>query len=401
MRKRSQTSPARVSLKELAARLNTSVCTVSKALRNQPKVSEAMRAKVLALADELGYEPNLAASSMARRHFRVAWIYPEAWPSYHLPLLRGGIHRAEVLRDFNLSVTPRDFHNFSDVNDCINAVKKAQDDGFDAMVVCPGTFATADQNKLSDFLSGLDCQVIQLGGNEIPPQSRICNVRQHSLLTGQMAGNLAAMLLPEGGSAGIIIGSMALDDHCNKVKGFSEMLNSKQSCRFAGYVEAFDVPEKAAGAVSNLLKKSPELAVLYVATENIHGVLSHLESCNLLGRIKIIGTGTSDDVNNGLRNGCIQFAIDEKPFLLGETAIDAVCRKIFLNSEVHKTFLIPSEIRIACQLDRDCSSDIISESSSRIFDEDQKNAANGFYFSASITLAILDMAKTFSLLNRQ
>ena len=141
-------------------------------------------------------------------------------------------------------------------------------------------------------------------------------------------------------------------------------------------MEAFDMPEKAAGAVSKLLKKSPELAVLYVATENIHGVLEHLESNSLLKNIKIIGTGTSDDVNNGLRNGSIQFAIDEKPCLLGETAIDAVCRKIFLNSELPKTFLIPSEIRIACQLDQQPSSNIISGDLSNLFEEVRQNAAN-------------------------
>ena len=85
--------------------------------------------------------------------------------------------------------------------------------------------------------------------------------------------------------------------------------------------------------------------------ENIKGVLDYLASCDLLGRIKIIGTGTSDEVNQGLRNGNIQFAIDEKPFLLGETAIDVMCRKLFLNLDLPKTFLIPSELRIACQLD--------------------------------------------------
>ena len=54
-----------------------------------------------------------------------------------------------------------------------------------------------------------------------------------------------------------------------------------------------------------LLQQEPDLAVLYVGTENIKGVLDYLASCDLLGRIKIIGTGTSDEVNQGLRNGNI------------------------------------------------------------------------------------------------
>lgn len=52
-------------LRELAERLGVSTATVSRALNDKPGVSAEMRKKVLLLAEELRYRPNLAARSLA------------------------------------------------------------------------------------------------------------------------------------------------------------------------------------------------------------------------------------------------------------------------------------------------------------------------------------------------
>ncbi|HEX2914516.1 MAG TPA: LacI family DNA-binding transcriptional regulator [Chloroflexia bacterium] len=51
-------------LNDLAKRLNVSVATVSRALNDKPGVGSEMRQKVLALADELGFVPNMTARSL-------------------------------------------------------------------------------------------------------------------------------------------------------------------------------------------------------------------------------------------------------------------------------------------------------------------------------------------------
>ncbi len=55
----------RIRLKDIAARLDLSVVTVSKVLRNQSDISPQTKARVLQLMKELGYRPNLAARSLA------------------------------------------------------------------------------------------------------------------------------------------------------------------------------------------------------------------------------------------------------------------------------------------------------------------------------------------------
>lgn len=55
---------ARVGLKQLAAQLGVDVSTVSRALRNDPRVKPETTASVRRLADELGYRPNTAARAL-------------------------------------------------------------------------------------------------------------------------------------------------------------------------------------------------------------------------------------------------------------------------------------------------------------------------------------------------
>lgn len=52
------------SVRDLAARLNVSRTTVSLALRNHPRISEEMRRRVQACAEELGYQPNAMVNAL-------------------------------------------------------------------------------------------------------------------------------------------------------------------------------------------------------------------------------------------------------------------------------------------------------------------------------------------------
>jgi LacI family transcriptional regulator len=68
----------KVDLKELAERLNLSVSTVSRALRDKYDISEKTKKRVLALAKELNYQPNPYASSLRQRKSRtIGVVIPE------------------------------------------------------------------------------------------------------------------------------------------------------------------------------------------------------------------------------------------------------------------------------------------------------------------------------------
>lgn len=67
-----------VTIKDIAERAGVSFSTVSKALRNSPLVHEKTKEKVLRIAQEMGYEPNIAARQLVSKKSHAIGV---VWPS--------------------------------------------------------------------------------------------------------------------------------------------------------------------------------------------------------------------------------------------------------------------------------------------------------------------------------
>ena len=69
-------------IKDIARRLSISSATVSRALNDKPGVSDSLRQRVLAVAAELNFTPNLAARSLvgARTHTVAFMVHQQAFP---------------------------------------------------------------------------------------------------------------------------------------------------------------------------------------------------------------------------------------------------------------------------------------------------------------------------------
>jgi LacI family transcriptional regulator len=63
-----------VTLVELAKAANVSASTVSRALRDDPRLKHETRGRIRLLADSLGYRPNLAARNLVTGHTRTFWL---------------------------------------------------------------------------------------------------------------------------------------------------------------------------------------------------------------------------------------------------------------------------------------------------------------------------------------
>ncbi|GAE92175.1 hexuronate utilization operon transcriptional repressor ExuR [Gracilibacillus boraciitolerans JCM 21714] len=67
-----------VTIKDIAKEANVSYSTVSKALNNSPLVKEITKQKILRVAKQMGYEPNLAAKQLVRKKTEVIGLL---WPT--------------------------------------------------------------------------------------------------------------------------------------------------------------------------------------------------------------------------------------------------------------------------------------------------------------------------------
>jgi LacI family transcriptional regulator len=79
-----------MNLKHIAAELNLSFSTVSKALRNSHEISDGTKKLVLAKAKELNYQVNPFASSLRKQKSKtIAVVIPEVVNDFFGPVING------------------------------------------------------------------------------------------------------------------------------------------------------------------------------------------------------------------------------------------------------------------------------------------------------------------------
>ncbi len=79
-----------VTIYDIAEKASVSIATVSRVLNKNPRVSPETRARVLKVADDLGYEPHPSAQSLARRKSSlVSAVIPMVTNYFFMEVLRG------------------------------------------------------------------------------------------------------------------------------------------------------------------------------------------------------------------------------------------------------------------------------------------------------------------------
>lgn len=102
----------RVTIKDIAKHLNINPSTVSRALRNQPDISNKVKEAVIQLADQLGYKPNYAAINLRKgKSNTIGLIIPEI-ANYFFPNVVKAVEAIIHERGYNLLILQS--------NDCLD-----------------------------------------------------------------------------------------------------------------------------------------------------------------------------------------------------------------------------------------------------------------------------------------
>lgn len=77
-------------IKEIAAKAHVSIATVSRALNNDPSVTDGTRTQILKIAERLDYRPNILARSFAQKKSNlIGLILPEISDEYFTEVIKG------------------------------------------------------------------------------------------------------------------------------------------------------------------------------------------------------------------------------------------------------------------------------------------------------------------------
>ncbi|MBU4367036.1 MAG: substrate-binding domain-containing protein, partial [Kiritimatiellae bacterium] len=300
-------SQPRITIKKLAEEIGLSVCTINKALNNKPRISPKTRDLVIKSAARFGYRPNTLAKALARPVLSIGFVYPDVWPSHTGLLIRGARESLERLRDHRVNSLLRPLPA-GDENSFISVIKDLAGNQVSGLIMCLFDYTTECLNKAWQILNEAKIPFVLLG-SDIPGGPQICSVWHDCHRCGRMAAEVLDWMTPNC-SVAVFIGRKGLLDHDLKIDGFQSWLNQSR-IKLAGIGETHDDPVKGFPVAREVFEKHPDVSGIYIGTENASGICRYLGETGLAGKIKVVATGVSDDVFQGLQLGVVHCSINQ------------------------------------------------------------------------------------------
>lgn len=309
-----------VGIKDIAKGLRVSIGTVDRALHDKPGINPLTRARVLSMAESLGYRPNLAARHLkSPKTFRIAVHLPREialfWDS-----LRDGILEAAAPYEPSIHVEFGVYPRLGEGD--IPLFKAALERNVNGLIIAPG-----DPTALRPWIRRAAKQNVPVVCvvTDAPGTDRLTSVSADPFTVGAVAGEMLSRFLPAGGAVAFFTGWLGTQDHADKLRGFEANLRpGPGGVSLAAVVEAHDEERAGHRRALNILKAHPQLKGLYVSTVNSLPVLDAVRQMGRQHDLIVVTTDLFPSLVPWIRTGAVAATIYQRPLSQGRLALQAL-----------------------------------------------------------------------------
>jgi len=277
------------------------------------------KARVLQTARNMGYRPNLAARYLSSgKTLRISVNTPQGTTSFW-DEVRAGIREeaASILLE-NVEIEFRTYPRLGEGEE--EAFGSAIDDQVNGII----TFPSRPQVLRPWIRRASRAQIpVVCVATDAPNSGRLGIVSVDTLASGSIAADLMGRFLRgQGGSVAITLFDMAITEHAEKCAAFENTLRSfYPNLQLLKPIEDHDVESEAYKKCRKLFEKCPDLAGVYVTTEDSMPVLNAARDANLLERLTIITTDLFPALVPQIRCGAVAATIYQRPRAQGQMAL--------------------------------------------------------------------------------
>ena len=321
----------------IAEMANVSIGTVDRALHGRGGIKEATRKRILQIAQQIGYSPNLAARalSVAKSRVRIGVCIPKEIHFFYDQLWGGVLDEARHLEQLGVEFLNRPVETLGEGD--IEAFKELVESRVDGIILTAGS-----PKELTPLIEEAETKGIRVVcvSTDAPESHRSSIVCVEPRLNGCLAGELMGKCVPPGSKVAVVAGMLSTEDHRKKTDGFSEgFLRHCPEGKIISVVEGHEDENESFQKTSDLLRRFPTLDGLYVNTVNCLPVCHALGARGLAGKVKLIATDLFAELSPYFQKGTIAASIYQQPHRQGQIAVrilaDNLISKVNFPPAVH------------------------------------------------------------------
>jgi LacI family transcriptional regulator len=316
---------------------DVSIGTVDRALHGRGGIKETTRQRILGIARQIGYTPNLAARalSVARASARIGVCMPREIHFFFDQLWSGVLDEAKRVSQLGIEFVNRPVKALGEGD--AEAFKELMASGVDGIILTAGN--PKSLKPLIDEAEEKGIRVVCVS-TDAPESRRSSIVCVEPFLNGCLAGELMAKFVPPGSKVAVVAGMLMAEDHRKKANGFSETFPKHcPSGKIAAVIEGHEDEDESFQKTFDLLRRVPALAGIYVNTVNCLPVCRALGARGLGEKVKLITTDLFVEMSPYFKKGTITASIYQHPHRQGQIAVhlmaDNLTGKAALPPAVH------------------------------------------------------------------
>jgi len=329
-------------IKEIAKRANVSIGTVDRALHDRGRVSDETKAKIMEIAKEIGYSPNLFARNLKTSktyHFGVMLPFSEQDNGYwEFPLK--GIKRAEAeLEIFKTEISYFHYDKFSEESAHL-AFQQMIAGEPDGVLIAPSR-ANVFEALVQSIPENIPYVFIN---SSIPNTNYLAYIGQNAYQSGFLSGKLMSVLVDKPNIA--VVKYLPDDYHLNnRVNGFLDFYKNTADKNIVVFAEnPMNFKNGAEGIAEKIYKEFNDVEGIYVSNAVTFPIAKFFKENKLSHQMKIIGYDLIDGNLKYLRDGTIDFLISQNSTKQGYEGIYSLFNHLFKKQEVTKDVYLPLDI---------------------------------------------------------
>jgi len=304
---------------DIARLANVSIGTVDRALHDRKEINFETRQRILRIAHELGYKPNLAARLLAvgRAPLRIGVCIPREIHFFYDEVRRGIVEEARRFESLGVSVLYRPVPRLGAGE--TRQVRELLDSDIRSLILAPG-----DPRGLALVIEEAENRGIRVlcVSSDAPKSRRSTVICVEPELNGRCAAELMAKFVPPDSGVAIVTGMLQVEDHRRKTKGFCQTF--PRFCAGGKVIEVIENHEDAEEArqkCASLLDRFPSLGGIYVSTANCLPVCAALDGAGLSGKVRLITTDLFPKMAPYIKDGTIFASMYQRPRRQGQVAV--------------------------------------------------------------------------------
>jgi len=344
----------RIRIKDIATRAGVSTGTVDRVLHQRGEVSVAARSKVNKALEELGYERNFLASTLAfNRTYTIGVLLPFPETDDYWQAINQGVIRAQqTLQHFGLAMQCHYFElaNPRHFAECANRL----------LADPPAAFLFAplfqlEGQELAQRLQAMAVPYLMIN-SQLPHANALCYVGQDAYQAGFLAGRLLGQAIP---TAALPLLLHLDQDAANaphlqaKAHGFKAYFTQQglpQPQVIEREIKHFNSPTELLTTLQAILNEEPKIGGIFVTSSRAH-LVAAAWTASSQPHLPLIGFDPLPANLAALRQGKIHALIHQHPKAQGYLGLLTLSDHLLRKATIPPLKLLPLDIVLRENMD--------------------------------------------------